>query len=772
MKKLLSLIPVFCCCVSFSQQIVLDSLRQQVRIHKDADTARVFYLNELAYQYLDYNTDTAKMYNEEAMALAEKINYVDGMITGRNVKGLLLRMNNQLDEALKVGEEVLELRKKNNSPDRYTGAYTNIGSVYLVKGDYVNALKYLNLGLDNAKRWNQIENQIVILTNIGIVYNNSELNDLALETLQKAVVLNKQLKGESQKLQQAQLYINIATIYHKRGLYDEAEKYFKSSYETYKKENNIRDLSIVVYNLTSTTRFNKDMKACEFFIKEMEKIAAQLHFNDYTASLHLTKANYLLEINKATEALVEVNKGLAIIDTITSQQTYGVLLGVKADCYKSLKDYNRSLEFSNKALTVIRQTGNTTEEAVIFMNQSQVYRALKDYKMALSCFERSVLIRDSINSELFDTRIATLNSFNQLDKKEKELALSNNEKDKAFLENKRQTTLLIAGSVVGVLVVVLLILSLRAYKVKQKDNVLLNSQKEEIEIKNVGLQESKKEIEHQKNIVDEKQKEIVDSINYALQIQKTLIANHELVNQTIPDSFVFFKPKDIVSGDFYWATKKNKRFYLAVCDSTGHGVPGAFMSLLNINYLNEAIKEKNLIKPCEIFDHVRKRLIETISQNGRKDGMDGILICIEEKNNTITYAAANNRPVLISENKLNELQCDKMPVGVGEKKEPFTEFSFEGKKGDMLYLYTDGFPDQFGGPKGKKFKYKQLEELLLENNNLDVYKQEVVLKQKFESWIGPLEQVDDVCVLGVRLYTNESVYPGAEKMAELERSKK
>ena len=371
-------------------------------------------------------------------------------------------------------------------------------------------------------------------------------------------------------------------------------------------------------------------------------------------------------------------------------------------------------------------------------------------------YEKSMLLRDSINNEKFDTRMATLNSYNQLDKKEKELALLNSENEKVSIENKRQTTLLIAGSIVGVLVFVLLVFSLRAYRIKQKDNVLLNTQKQEIE--------------HQKNMVDEKQKEIVDSINYAQEIQKTLIANHEMVNETIPDSFVFFKPKDIVSGDFYWATRNGKRFYLAVCDSTGHGVPGAFMSLLNINFLNEAIKEKGIIKPNEIFDHVRKRLIETISHNGRRDGMDGILICMEEGNNKITYAAANNKPVLISDNKLIELNCDKMPIGIGEKKDLFTEFSFEGKKGDMVYLYTDGFPDQFGGPKGKKFKYKQLEETLLENNALDVYEQEVILKKKFESWVGALEQIDDVCVLGFRLYTNQAVYPGPEGMAALEKS--
>lgn len=729
----------------------MDSIKQQVKTHTTEDTARAFFLNELAWQYLDFSLDTAEIYYKQGLDLSTRINYVSGIITAKNVKGILFRINNQLDEAAEVGKEVVALRLKYGPESKLTGAYTNLGSVYLVKGDFVNALNYFNKGLENARRWKQTENELLILTNISIVYNNSELNDLALEALQKAVIINKQLKGDAQMMQEAQLHSNIATIYQKRRLYKEAYKYYKYAYDTYKKEDNLRQLSIVVFNLTSTTRDNKDTKGCEYFLKEMESISKKLNESQYTASYYMTHSNYLMYIGQYTEALNEAKKGLAIVDTVNSIQLHGVLLGVMSDCYKYLKDYKKELEYAGKALHVIAPTGNRSEVSTLYMGHAEAYQGLNDYKTALVYYEKAVLLRDSINTEAFDTRVATLNSFNQLDRKEKELELSNKEKEKAFIENKRQTTLLIAGSVVGLLVLVLLILSVRAYRVKQNDNVLLNTQKAEIEEKNRGLHESKKEIEHQKEIVEEKQKEIVDSINYALEIQKTLIANHDMVNQTIPDSFVFFQPKDIVSGDFYWATKKDKRFYLAVCDSTGHGVPGAFMSLLNINYLNEAIKEKNLVKPNEVFDHVRKRLIETISQNGRQDGMDGILICLEEGSNTITYAAANNAPVLISGDHLIELQCNKMPVGIGERTEAFAEFTVDVKRGDVLYIYTDGFADQFGGPSGKKFKYKQFKQLLLSNADRPMETQKEMISSVFEEWRGTLEQVDDVCIIGIRI---------------------
>ncbi|MES2761215.1 MAG: SpoIIE family protein phosphatase [Bacteroidota bacterium] len=737
MRKLFTIAIFFSCILSFSQRSILDSLKQQVKIHQTEDTTRAYYLTELAWQYLDYSTDSAGIYSKAGLILSDKLNYINGVIAAKSVDGLLYRISNQPDMAIKTGKEVIELRLKYGPPTKLTGAYSNLGSAYIVKGDNANALNYLNKALENAQQWKQIENQILILANIGIVYENSELNDLALETFQKAVVINKQLSGENREIQQAQLYTNIASLYHKRKWFKEAYKYYKYAYGKYKKDDNIRQMSIVAYNLTSTTRQLHDLKSCQYFLSEMRSISEQLKEDEYTATFYLANSNYLLEVNRYEEALIEVNQGLALVDTVNSLETYSILLGIKSDCYRYLKEYKKALELADQGLRVILKTDHKGEISSIYYSKSEIYKGLNDFKMALYYYGKAVENKDSINNESFDTRIATLNSFNQLDRKEKELELSNKEKEKVSSENKRQTTLLIAGSIVGILVLIFLIFSVRAYKIKQKDNVLLS--------------ESKKEIEHQKEMVDEKQKEIVDSINYALQIQKTLIANHDFVNQTIPDSFVFFQPKDIVSGDFYWATKKDKRFYLAVCDSTGHGVPGAFMSLLNINYLNEAIKEKNILKPNEVFDHVRKRLIETISQNGRQDGMDGVLICIEDGSNVISYAAANNAPVLISGDRLSELKCDKMPVGIGEKTESFTEFSFEVKKGDVLYLYTDGYADQFGGPQGKKFKYKQLDTILKDTYKLPVEEQEAILREKFEKWKGTLEQVDDVCILGIRI---------------------
>ena len=267
-----------------------------------------------------------------------------------------------------------------------------------------------------------------------------------------------------------------------------------------------------------------------------------------------------------------------------------------------------------------------------------------------------------------------------------------------------------------------------------------------------GSEDYEKEIETKNEEISIKNKEIVDSINYAKKIQNTLLAHNDFLQKHLPDHFVFFKPKDIVSGDFYWATEHNNNFYLAACDSTGHGVPGAFMCLLNIGFLNEAIKEKNISLPNEVFDHVRKRLIDDISKEGQQDGMDGILLKTETKNGLlkIEYAGANNAPVLIRNNHIITLATDKMPVGKGVKNDSFKLHTIDIETGDTLYLYTDGFADQFGGPKGKKFKYKALNELLLANHNKTTSEQKQIFESTFETWKGKLEQVDDVCVIGIK----------------------
>lgn len=265
-----------------------------------------------------------------------------------------------------------------------------------------------------------------------------------------------------------------------------------------------------------------------------------------------------------------------------------------------------------------------------------------------------------------------------------------------------------------------------------------------------------KAIVEQKSIIEEKQKEILDSINYAKRIQFSLLAGDSLLQQHLPEHFVLFSPKDVVSGDFYWAAPVSDGFMYITADCTGHGVPGAFMSLLNISKLSQVIHENKITRPDLVLNAVRTEIIRALSSHDaggeNKDGMDAILCKLDLKGMSLEYAAANNAFYIVRNQALIACRADKMPVGKGHDDTlAFTYNQVALHPGDVIYTLTDGFADQFGGPRGKKFKYKALEELLLSIHHLPMAEQRELLQKTFADWRGPLEQVDDVLIIGVRL---------------------
>lgn len=265
----------------------------------------------------------------------------------------------------------------------------------------------------------------------------------------------------------------------------------------------------------------------------------------------------------------------------------------------------------------------------------------------------------------------------------------------------------------------------------------------------------KEEITIQKHMVEEKQKEIIDSINYAQRIQQALLAGDKLLQKNLGDHFVLFKPKDIVAGDFYWGTSTSTGFMLITADCTGHGVPGAFMSLLNISKLSETINEKQITRPDLVLNNVRSEIIRSLNPNptdNSQDGMDCILCKFDFANRTLEYAAANNSFYIVRNNTLISCKADKMPVGKShDDPKPFSLHTVQLQPGDTIYTLTDGYPDQFGGPKGKKFKYRQLEEMFVKIASLPTSKQKEMLANALNEWRGNLEQVDDICIIGIRI---------------------
>ncbi len=273
----------------------------------------------------------------------------------------------------------------------------------------------------------------------------------------------------------------------------------------------------------------------------------------------------------------------------------------------------------------------------------------------------------------------------------------------------------------------------------------------------IQVKERTAEISAQKEIIETKNKDITDSIIYTRRIQDAVLAAPGSLTTHFPESFIYYHPKDIVSGDFYWFTKRNDKIIVASADCTGHGVPGAFMAMLGSTLLNEIVVDKGVTQPSEILDSLRNGIITSLKQGNTssdtKDGMDIALISYDKATSVIEYAGAKNPLYIIRNNELIEIKADRFPVGVYSKEElqPFANHTEKIQKNDCIYIFTDGFADQFGGADGKKFKYSQLRDLLFKIHMLEMKDQKTALINTFESWKGKLEQVDDVLIIGIRL---------------------
>jgi serine phosphatase RsbU (regulator of sigma subunit) len=304
-----------------------------------------------------------------------------------------------------------------------------------------------------------------------------------------------------------------------------------------------------------------------------------------------------------------------------------------------------------------------------------------------------------------------------------------------------------------ILAVILFWLVARIYSYRLKrENIVLEGivadrtaevvrQKDEIVIKNTVLEYQKKEIE--------------DSIRYARRIQSAVIPSEKDCINLLTDAFVLFRPLNIVSGDFYWISHAERKIVFTAADCTGHGVPGAFMSMLGVAFLNEIVNKDNITEPDLILNQLRAKVIQALQQQGisgeARDGMDIAIVTIDKTENKLAYSGAYNPLIMIRNGEIFETAGDKMPIGIYDFMSPFNRHEINIEKGDVFYMSSDGYEDQFGGPDGKKFKAKQFKQLLLEIHNQPMETQKEILEKRFEEWKGELPQVDDVVVIGLKI---------------------
>ncbi|MGZ3921796.1 MAG: tetratricopeptide repeat protein, partial [Bacteroidia bacterium] len=610
------------------------------------------------------------------------------------------------DSALVLYEKVKDNAITSGNQEMEASVLNNIGGIYFLQANYLPALKNYQHALKIMEKQKNYEGISTALNNIGNIHMDLKEPSTAIVYFKKNLEIKRKLKSANEL---ARAYNNIAFAFRNMNILDSAEYFYKEGLKAFKPPVDLGIEGSIYSGLGEIYSAKHDFEsALKYYRLAMDRkkktgLPTQICYANY----HL--GNLYLRWHKADSSIYYLEKAYHIAKDINFTQVVSLTSGNLAEIYSKNKKFDKAYSYllEHKRLSE-KLADSDTKKAAIRQNMRYEF----EKKEALAKLEQDK--KDAITRE----------------------------------KSQKQQYIIIFISLLLLCVVGLVVFVYRSFLEKRKANV---------------------EISKQKELVDEKQKEILDSIHYAKRIQSTLLANDHFLNEHLPGNFVLFKPKDIVSGDFYWACSVNSKqnsdggsllptadcqlFYLAVCDSTGHGVPGAFMSLLNIGFLSEAINEKNIFSPNEVFDYVRTRLVNSISKEDQKDGFDGVLLCIEkgENHKKITYAAANNAPLLISGNNQIVLPKDKMPVGKGERISSFELFEIPCQPGDMLYLYTDGYADQFGGIKGKKFRYKQLEEMLMEVSQLPVSEQKNIINNRFEEWKGSLEQVDDVCVVGIKI---------------------
>lgn len=630
-----------------------------------------------------------------------------------------------------IADKTDSLKKQlavNNIDTTIYKIYLNIGKEFYYNGLMDSSIRYYQAGLEKAIKQNNPKYTCNFNSELGLINREKGLYDIAYDFYVKALDIAEKNDFEIKK---AGCYNGMAVIHAMQKEFDKAIEYYNKAMIIFIKKGNLGGQGSVNNNVGLIYLERKDYShALELFHKARGFNGAT--GNDYGLAANLENIGLIYDgENKHDSANFYLFKAYDIWKQRNDTHSLAINMSYIGKSYIRQNKFQEAISILNKALGFSKRVDARMTSRDLLYYLSSAYEKTGDFKNSLIYYKAAKQIDDSLLNDEKKQEITEMQlnySFNKSkiqDSLKYQLEVSTKERE---LVNERKNTSITLVALV--LIVILLFFSYKGYIDKKKSNTIITQQK---------------------TLVEQKQKEIVDSINYAKKIQSALLANKEFIDEHIKENFIFHKSKDIVSGDFYWATKKDDYFYLAVCDSTGHGVPGAFMSLLNIGFLNEAINEKQISDPDKIFNFVRDKLIFSIGKDGQKDGFDGVLLRINLKTRTFYYASAHNRPVIIYKNQITELESDRMPVGIGDRLLPFNLKHIDSPEGSLLYMYTDGYADQFGGPNGKKYKYKQLNHLLMDIHNLPLSEQQLRLETEFEKWKGNLEQVDDVLIIGIKL---------------------
>ena len=729
----------------------IEQLNEQL-LQSDNKEDKVAILIKLAQESRSINNNALKLYAEELIALSSGEENNLAYAWGQYYLGDYFYLEDENTASIPYFEKALNQFESLGSFTGLGEAANSLGNVYFYLDQYKTALQYANRALDAFRKTGNLLKQAKLLTLKCDILTYLEKYDEAINHCISSMNIRDKLNinlGKDITLNTiGQIYLELGTVAKAKDYFFQALEYAIENNEPYNVATSYSNIGNALVKLGNTDSalfyFNEALKT-----DSLSNDLVGLAYSHYDLGALLTNIN---RYNEAKGHLTQANKLAYETEMPELIAITGIQLG---ELYKKTKQYPLAILAIKGSLDVAEEINASNTLIDAYQNLAEIFEKTGQSDSAMFYMKKNLEAAERKYKEENTKAIAEITTQYGLEQKEKEIKILQKEKEIISLESDRRYFILsIAGMAVLFLLILIIILANRN-SLKNKANRKLQFQNEEILEQKEEIEAQKVEIELRGSRLSEKNEQILESIKYAQQIQESLLPRKQLVKAIFPNSFVYYRPKDIVSGDFYWQAQVDDKVAIAVIDCTGHGVPGAFMTILANSLLNQIILESEIHSPDLVISLLDQKIQQTLHQrslgNSNTDGLDIGLAFIDKTRHEIQFTGAKIPLYHIQEGELIIHQPDRKSVGsshLGEK--VFTKKQIKYKAGDAIYMSTDGYQDQFGGNHDKKFMKKNFHQLITQISSLPVEEQEISLERNLYEWRGKNTQTDDILVMGIK----------------------
>ncbi len=649
--------------------------------------------------------------------------------------GSVFAQKNYIDSIIKVG-----LSKENDSL-KFDYIYSNQVIALFGKGRYED-ITYLLNKIKNKKFITTIpSNNLSVHAGLGTLNYISANSELAIEHLGYAITLCDSFPEILER--KPDIISKLAVVYSDLGQSEKAKSLYKEAISELLIKNDSLEIDYSHYFNLGAEYLNQDSVQQSIPLFKIADQIAEIN-QDTLAIINCATAlsSVLVKEESFRQAQIYTDKAISLSLQIEDTAGYANGLLALADILDAQNQVDKAIVINEKAREILYNYGKIsryleiTKTSAIFLDREGYF------EKSSQLFKEYIKLSDSLNLSKANEQLVTFEAKYENSKKENEIKLLKKQEEVRNSQAEKKNILIIASGFGILLLIAFVIFMYKKLVLTRRQNNLIKSQK--------------KIVDDQREVLTKKNDQILDSISYAKKIQRAVIPTEEQIKTNFSDAFVFFKPKDIVSGDFYWQQKVGDLIFLSVADCTGHGVPGAFMSMIGTSLLDKCVIQLGITSPEKILNRLNIDLHKRLSVNKEsdvKDGMDLFVCCIDLAQMKLYAAGAYNPMYIVRNKELTELKGDKLHIGNLEhvKDQSYTLHEIDLQKEDIIYLFTDGFPDQKGGDKNKKFYYPPFRKLLTEMSGQEMEAQKEQLSNTFSNWKGDLNQIDDVCIVGVKI---------------------